>query len=103
MVCVHSGWNFARITDVSVQRVLDGVALAGDQDVIRLVAADGCTNPKYRVLAPNNPQRDAENGLVSSFDFRVFAFQSMSSGDSIQITARVVACVERSDCAPVRD
>ena len=30
-------------------------------------------------------------------------FQSMDSGDSIMITAKVVACVEAIDCAPVSD
>ena len=41
------------------------------------------------------------NGLIINFDFRVFMFQEMLSGDSIMISAKVIACVEEIDCAPV--
>jgi len=41
------------------------------------------------------------NSLINNFDFRVFMFQEMLSGDSIIITAQVVACVEEVDCEPV--
>ena len=86
-----------------VHRVHEGQPLAGEKNTANLVFSDGCRNPAYRVLAPFNPWRDAGNGLINNFDFRVFMFQEMMSGDAIMITAKVVACVEEIDCAPVRD
>ena len=75
--------------------------MSGDTNTARLVTSDGCRNPMYRVLAPFNPWRDWENDLINNFDFRVFMFQEMVSGDAIMITAKVQACVEEIDCAPV--
>ena len=97
-----SGWNFAQLTDVVVHRVRNGEPMTDERNTARLVYSDGCRNPAYRVLAPFNPWRDGSNGLINNFDFRVFMFQSMESGDAIMITAKVMACVEEEDCAPVR-
>ncbi len=74
-----------------------------EHSTARLVTSDGCRNPSYRVLAPSNPWQDATNRLINNFDFRVFMFQAMESGDAIIITANVVACVEELDCAPVSE
>ena len=95
------GWNYAKITDVMVHRVHDGQALHDTKNTAELVGSNGCRNGAYAPLAPFNPWRDANNGLINNFDFRVFMFQEMLSGDSIMITAKVVACVEQIDCAPV--
>lgn len=95
------GWNFAKITDVMVHRVHDGQALQDAKNTAQLVHSNGCRNPAYRPLAPLNPWRDPTNGLINNFDFRVFMFQEMLSGDSIMISAKVIACVEEIDCAPV--
>ena len=95
------GWNYAKITDVMVHRVHDGQALQDTKNTAELVGSNGCRNPAYAPLAPFNPWRDANNGLINNFDFRVFMFQEMLSGDSIMISAKVVACVEEIDCAPV--
>ncbi len=72
-----------------------------NRSTARLVDSEGCRNPSYRVLAPRNPWRDPSNRLIVNFDFRVFMFQEMESGDAIMITANVVACVDEIDCAPV--
>ena len=96
-----SGWKYAKLTDVMVHRVHEGVALDGPRDTAELVFGDGCRNTAYAALAPTNPWRDSANTLINNFDFRVFMFQEMVSGDSIMITAKVVACVEKIDCAPV--
>ena len=95
------GWNYAKITDVLVHRVHEGHALQDAKNVAELVYENGCRNPAYQPLAPYNPWRDPGNGLINNFDFRVFMFQEMLSGDSIMISAKVVACVEEIDCAPV--
>ncbi len=84
-----------------VHRVQNGHALEGEKNTAELVFSNGCRNPAYGPLAPFNPWRDANNGLINNFDFRVFMFQEMLSGDSIMISAKVTACVEEIDCAPV--
>jgi hypothetical protein len=89
------------VTDVLVHRVHNGEPLTDEGNTARLVFSDGCRNPAYRVLAPFNPWRDDGNALINNFDFRVFMFQAMQSGDAIMITAKVMACVEEVDCAPV--
>ena len=65
---------------------------------MKLVYADGCRDSAYQTLAPLQPWREEQNPLVNNFDFRVFMFNDMQSGDSIIITAKVVACVEEEDC-----
>ena len=65
---------------------------------MKLVYSDGCRDPAYSTLAPASPWRENINDLVNNFDFRVFMFEDMQSGDSIVITAKVVACVEEADC-----
>ena len=84
-----------------VHRVHDGQALNDEKNTAELVFGNGCRNPAYEPLAPYNPWRDPGNGLINNFDFRVFMFQEMLNGDSIMISAKVVACVEEIDCAPV--
>ena len=84
-----------------VHRIHNGKALNGESDTAKIVMPNGCRNPSYKALAIRNPSRDASNPLINNFDFRVFMFQSMSSGDSIMISAKVIACVEETDCAPV--
>ena len=54
-----------------------------------------------QAVAPQHPERDASNSLLNNFNFRVFLFQDMEDGDSILISAKVIACVEAIDCAPV--
>ena len=56
---------------------------------VKLVYSDGCRDPAYRTLAPSDPWREDINALVNNFDFRVFMFEDMQSGDSIIITAKV--------------
>ena len=55
-----------------------------------------------KTVAPQHPVRDPRSSLLNNFNFRVFLFQDMDDGDSIVISARVIACVEAIDCAPVK-
>ena len=79
-------------------RVHDGKPLNTPDSSVKLVYSDGCRDPAYSTLAPASPWRENINHLVNNFDFRVFMFEDMQSGDSIVITAKVVACVEEADC-----
>ncbi|TRY68789.1 hypothetical protein TCAL_03066 [Tigriopus californicus] len=72
----------------------NGQPMRDERNTARLVTEEGCRNPSYRVLAPVNPWRDTENRLINNFDFRVFMFQDMESGDAIMISAKVVACAK---------
>lgn len=56
-----------------------------------------------KAIATQHPQRDSRSSLLNNFNFRVFLFQDMDDGDSIVISARVIACVEAIDCSPVSD
>ena len=79
-------------------RIRDGQPIQTPESAVKLVYSDGCRDPAYRTLAPTQPWTEDQNPLVNNFDFRVFMFQEMQSGDSIIITAKVVACVEEEDC-----
>jgi len=79
-------------------RIRDGQPIQTPESAVKLVYADGCRDPAYRTLAPTQPWTEELNPLVNNFDFRVFMFEEMQSGDSIIITAKVVACVEKEDC-----
>ncbi|GFX42022.1 transposable element Tcb2 transposase [Trichonephila clavipes] len=67
-------------------------------DVAQLVFGDGCRNPQYRPIAPFHPQRDTNNPLSVNFVFKAFMFQNMLDGESLRLSAQVVACAELSDC-----
>ena len=83
---------------LDIPRIRDGQPLQTPESAVKLVYSDGCRDQAYRTLAPAQPWREDLNPLVNNFDFRVFMFQEMQSGDSIIITAKVVACVEEEDC-----
>ncbi|XP_035227599.1 uncharacterized protein LOC118199846 [Stegodyphus dumicola] len=70
-------------------------------DVAQLVFSDGCRNPLYRPVAPIHPQRDPQNPLVVTFNFKAFMFQNMLDGESLRLSVQVVACVELADCQQV--
>jgi len=67
-----------------------------------LVLSDGCRNPVFRSIAADHPIQDPNDNLVVNFNFRAFMFQDMEDSGTIRITAKVMACVEREDCQPVR-
>lgn len=75
--------------------------MTGQSDVISLVQDDGCRNPVYSALAPFHPYRDTSNTLAVAFNFKAFMFQDMPDDGVIRITAKIMACVEEIDCAPV--
>ena len=74
----------------------DGKPLNTPESQVKLVYSDGCRDPAYRTLAPSSPWREEVNALVNNFDFRVFMFEDMQSGDSIIITAKVKNAIQDS-------
>lgn len=70
-------------------------------DAAYLIYSDGCRNSAYRSVASQQPFRDSNDNLVVKFNFKAFMFQDMTDGDTIRITAKVVACVDKIDCEPV--
>ncbi|XP_054718615.1 uncharacterized protein LOC129228012 [Uloborus diversus] len=74
------------------------VADSASHDLAQLVFSDGCRNPSYRPVAPFHPQRDPKNPLSVSFTFKAFMFQDMLDGESLRLSAQVVACSELADC-----
>ena len=72
-------------------------------EVISLVMDDGCRNPQYSALAPYHPYRDTSNPLAVAFNFKAFMFQNMPDDGSIRITAKIMACVDETDCGPVSE
>ncbi|XP_076031821.1 uncharacterized protein LOC143019722 isoform X2 [Oratosquilla oratoria] len=93
------GWQYSRITEILIQRN-GGERERSSLNTAVLVFSDGCRNPRYKVIAPNHPQRDRRNTLVNNFNMRVFMFQDMVEGDSLTISARVIGCLTEEDCEP---
>lgn len=110
------GWKYAKLKDLTIQRTSQGKNhqtwhnekthnhLKPDKsdagDTAYLVMEDGCRNPIYTAVAPKHPSVDANNPLVVNFAFKAFMFQDMADGDSLRISAKIVACQEQSDCQP---
>lgn len=90
-----------RIRNVSNEIGDDTSIKSGKSEIISLVQDDGCRNSAYSALAPYHPYRDTSNTLAVAFNFKAFMFQDMPDDGTIRITAKIVACVEEIDCAPV--
>ncbi|XP_022243379.1 uncharacterized protein LOC106460564 [Limulus polyphemus] len=85
--------------DLSPQGLKDASLLT--TDIAFLVFSDGCRNPTFKAIAPNHPYRDASKPLEVNFNFKAFMFDDMKDGDVLRISARVVACIEATDCRPM--
>ena len=102
------GWKFAKLKDLTIQRMSHGNNEKGRNkadrsatgDIAYLVMEDGCRNPVYSAVAPKHPSVDVNNPLAVNFVFKAFMFQDMVDGDTLRISAKIVACQEQSDCQP---
>lgn len=101
------GWKYAKLKDLTIQRTSHGnnekIRNKSDKstsDTAYLVMEDGCRNPVYAAIAPKHPSVDPNNPLVVNFIFKAFMFQDMLDGDTLRISAKIVACQEQSDCQP---
>lgn len=118
------GWKYAKLKDLTIQKISKSTKnRSGDDedtnnkkrrgssrpkesssptpDSAYLVLEDGCRNPIYTAIAPKHPNVDPHNPLVVSFSFRAFMFQDMLDGDTLRISAKIMACQEQVDCQPV--
>lgn len=107
IVRAGDGWRYAKLKDLTIQRATTN----GDRDnrsksdkihsdIAYLVMEDGCRNPVYAAIAPKHPSVDGNNPLIVNFIFKAFMFQKMSDGDTLRISAKIVACQEVTDCQP---
>ena len=117
------GWKYAKLKDLTIQKISKNSKSRNDEedgsnkkrrgssrpkesssptpDSAYLVLEDGCRNPIYTAIAPKHPGVDPHNPLVVSFSFRAFMFQDMLDGDTLRISAKIMACQEQVDCQPV--
>ncbi|KAJ6633417.1 hypothetical protein Bhyg_16333 [Pseudolycoriella hygida] len=87
------GWNFTRISDVSLQRLNP----SGDiLNSVVLVTSSGCVHPSMRSICPQPPT--FEPPLGHRFGFRAVMFQGMRSGDEMIMSVKIVGCIDQSDC-----
>lgn len=119
------GWKYAKLKDLTIQKITSTEnnrrrspspsSGSGSSSIIShnkitshhsspdsalLVMEDGCRNPVYSAIAPKHPFPDSANPLVVNFAFKAFMFQDMSDGDTLRITAKIMACQESADCQP---
>lgn len=114
------GWKYAKLKDLTITKISkrtssdqldsEGSSLSGRSkktgsplvhpDSAYLVMEDGCRNPVYTAIAPKHPLVDSDNPLVVNFAFKAFMFQDMMDGDTLKITAKIIACQEKLDCQP---
>ena len=87
------GWNFTRITDISMQRM---GATGEVVNSVSLVSNNGCLNPSMKSISTVPPQ--FEPPLGQKFGFRAVMFQGMRSGDEVVMSIRLMGCVNRNDC-----
>ena len=124
MVRSGDGWKYAKLKDLTIQKITaennrrksssSQSSSSGSSsisynkitthhntpDSALLVMEDGCRNPVYSAIAPKHPFPDPSNPLVVNFAFKAFMFQDMSDGDTLRITAKIMACQESADCQP---
>lgn len=85
------GWNFTRLSDVILQR-----NFGKENHAVALIQTSGCVNPQMKSICPHQPI--FEPPLGHRFSFKAVMFQGMKSGDEIQMSVRLVGCMEHQDC-----
>lgn len=65
-----------------------------------LISSNGCVNPVMKTICALPPV--FEPPLSYRLGFRAVLFQGMKSGDQMQMSVRMIGCVDPKDCALVR-
>lgn len=87
------GWNHSRVSDVTLQRIgSNGEVL----NTAQLIKSNGCVNPSMQSICPLPPVFEPPLGY--RFGFRAVMFQGMKNGDEMQMSVRIVGCVDSRDC-----
>lgn len=89
----RSGWNHSRVSDVTLQRIgSNGEVL----NTAQLIKSNGCVNPSMQSICPLPPVFEPPLGY--RFGFRAVMFQGMKNGDEMQMSVRIVGCMDSRDC-----
>ncbi|XP_075225478.1 uncharacterized protein LOC142326717 [Lycorma delicatula] len=92
------GWKYSRLSNITVQRVINNKGKKSVVDSISLVDLNGCRNPNMINISPWHPIVDPQNDLIVTFLFRVFMFDGMKEGDELIISVQLVACILKHHC-----
>lgn len=90
---MHLGWNYTRLSDVSLQRYSANGAVLNSAN---LLTSAGCVHPAMRSICPAPPV--FEQPLGYRFGFRAVMFQGMKSGDEMVISVKILGCMQQIDC-----
>lgn len=87
------GWNFTKLTDVSLQRISPSGEILNSAN---LITTHGCLNPSMKGICSQPPSFDAPLG--HKLYFKAVMFQGMHSGDELVLSMRITGCLEPQDC-----
>lgn len=90
---LHLGWNYTRLSDVSLQRHSANGAVLNSAN---LITSTGCVHPAMQSICPEPPV--FEQPLGYRFGFRAVMFQGMKSGDEMVISVKILGCLHQIDC-----
>lgn len=65
----------------------------------QLIKSNGCINPSMQSICSIQPVFEPPLGY--RFGFRAVMFQGMKSGDEMQMSVRIVGCIDSRDCQMV--
>jgi uncharacterized protein YunC (DUF1805 family) len=87
------GWNYTKLSDVLMQRLSPSGGILNSAILLR---SNGCVNPLMRSICPAAATFEAPLGF--RLGFKAAMFEGMKSGDELVLSAKVFACMDRSDC-----
>uniref|UniRef100_A0A1I8PZK0 ZP domain-containing protein n=1 Tax=Stomoxys calcitrans TaxID=35570 RepID=A0A1I8PZK0_STOCA len=97
-VLAGDGWNFTKLTDVSLQRISPSGEMLNN---VNLVTSQGCLNPSMKSICSQPPSYDAPLGY--KLPFKAVMFQGMHSGEELLMTMRITGCLDSRDCQVAAD
>ena len=92
-VLPFAGWNYTKLTDVSLQRVSPSGEILNN---VQLVTSLGCLNPSMQGVCTQAPSYDPPLGY--KLPFKAVMFQGMRSGEDVIMSMRITGCLEYNDC-----